>query len=79
MSCTSSQRQEVCGVVVNEKPNVRRCDYDQLKAILRNCVKHGPASQNRQTSSLFQATFAGTYCSFVTTTCQPWGEATQDI
>jgi retron-type reverse transcriptase len=54
-----SQRQEVCGVVVNEKPNVRRCDYDQLKAILRNCVKHGPASQNRQSHPCFKQHLLG--------------------
>lgn len=42
-----SQRQEVCGVVVNEKCNVRRAEYDELKAILHNCNKQGGASQNR--------------------------------
>jgi len=43
-----SQRQEVCGVVVNQKCNVRRSEYDELKAILHNCVKHGGASHNRR-------------------------------
>ncbi|TWT55821.1 Reverse transcriptase (RNA-dependent DNA polymerase) [Thalassoglobus neptunius] len=43
----NSQRQIVTGVVVNEKTNVSRKEFDQLKAILYNCIKHGPQSQNR--------------------------------
>ncbi|MEX0716555.1 MAG: reverse transcriptase family protein [Planctomycetaceae bacterium] len=43
----NNQRQTVTGVVVNAKPNVGRADFDRLKAILTNCVRHGPASQNR--------------------------------
>jgi len=42
------QRQYLTGVVLNEKPNVRRQDVDRLKAMLTNCVRHGPASQNRE-------------------------------
>jgi len=40
-------RQQLAGVVVNEKLNVRRSDYDQLKAVLTNCIRFGPDSQNR--------------------------------
>jgi hypothetical protein len=40
-------RQQLAGVVVNERPNVKRADYDALKAILCNCARHGPTSQNR--------------------------------
>jgi hypothetical protein len=40
-------RQSVTGIVVNEVPNVTRHDFDQLKATLTNCVRHGPASQAR--------------------------------
>lgn len=43
-----NQRQVVTGVVVNQKVNVSRAEFDRLKAILHNCLKHGPASQNRQ-------------------------------
>jgi hypothetical protein len=43
----SHQRQVVAGVVVNERANVARADYDRLKAILHNCVKFGPSTQNR--------------------------------
>lgn len=42
----NSQRQMVTGVVVNEKVNVSRKEYDQLKATLHNCVKFGPHTQN---------------------------------
>jgi RNA-directed DNA polymerase len=42
-----SVRQQLAGVVVNARPNLKREDYDQLKAILHNCIRHGPASQNR--------------------------------
>lgn len=50
----ANQRQIVTGIVVNEKPNVSRTDYDQLKAILTNCLRHGPSTQNRsQVDSLF--------------------------
>ena len=41
------QRQTVTGVVVNERPNVARADFDRLKAILTNCRRHGPSIQNR--------------------------------
>ncbi len=54
-----SQRQEVCGVVVNENSNVRRCEFDQLKAILHNCIRHGPVSQNRQNHPHFQEHLRG--------------------
>ena len=50
----ANQRQTVTGIVVNEKTNVSRTDYDQLKAILTNCLRHGPSTQNRfQADSFF--------------------------
>ena len=48
-----NQRQTVAGVVVNERPNISRRDYDRLKAILTNCVRHGPSSQNRDSHDQF--------------------------
>lgn len=42
-----SNRQRLTGVVVNDKPNVSRAEFDQWKAVLHNCVVHGPQSQNR--------------------------------
>jgi retron-type reverse transcriptase len=52
-------RQTVTGVVVNAKPNVPRSDFDSLKAILSNCVRHGPATQNRESLPNFRAHLAG--------------------
>ena len=54
-----SQRQRLAGIVVNEKPNCRRADWDQLKAILHNCAKHGPKSQNLEDRSNFKAHLHG--------------------
>jgi RNA-directed DNA polymerase len=41
-------RQHLAGIVVNRRLNVIRADFDRLKAILTNSVRHGPESQNRQ-------------------------------
>jgi hypothetical protein len=49
----SDQRLTVTGVVVNEKPNVVRADYDRLKAILTNCLRYGPSTQNRNSCDDF--------------------------
>ncbi len=55
----ANQRQSVTGVVVNHKPNLARSEYDALKAILHNCVRHGPASQNRDGHPDFAAHLRG--------------------
>jgi len=34
-------RQYLAGIVTNERLNVVRADFDKLKAILTNCVRHG--------------------------------------
>ena len=52
-------RQQVTGIVVNAHPNIARGDYDKLKATLTNCVRHGPASQNREKHPDFRAHLAG--------------------
>jgi hypothetical protein len=52
-------RQQVAGVVVNVHPNVARRDFDLLKAILTNCVRHGPQGQNRAGHADFRAHLAG--------------------
>ena len=56
---TAGMRQQLAGVVVNMHPNVRRDEFDRLKAILTNCVRHGPASQNRDKHTDFRAHLAG--------------------
>jgi RNA-directed DNA polymerase len=40
-------RQHLAGLVTNEGVNIIRADFDRLKATLHNCVRHGPANQNR--------------------------------
>lgn len=54
-----SQRQCLAGIVVNEKPGCRRADWDRLKAILHNCIKYGPASQNGDRHPDFKAHLRG--------------------
>lgn len=39
-----SVRQEAVGLVLNEKLNTRRDEFDRLKAILHRCVLRGPAA-----------------------------------
>ena len=55
----AGMRQRVTGVVVNSHPNIARDEYDKLKATLTNCVRHGPASQNREGHPDFRAYLAG--------------------
>jgi RNA-directed DNA polymerase len=52
-------QQRAAGVVINQKINIPREDYDRLKAILCNCVRHGPSEQNRSGVADFQAHLAG--------------------
>ncbi len=51
--------QRVAGVVVNEKINMPRDEYDRLKATLHNCVRLGPHSQDRAGVPDFRAHLAG--------------------
>jgi hypothetical protein len=54
-----SVRQRVAGVVVNVRPNIARTEFDRLKAVLFNCARHGPTSQNREGRSDFRAHLLG--------------------
>ena len=56
---THGGRQQLAGVVVNCHPNVRRDDYDRLKAILTNCARLGPGGQNRDHRPDFRAYLRG--------------------
>jgi hypothetical protein len=51
--------QSVNGIVVNEKMNIPRSERDRLKALLHNCVRHGPSSQNRANLADFRAHLMG--------------------
>jgi hypothetical protein len=52
-------RQYLAGLVVNERLNVVRDDFDRLKAVLTNCARHGAESQNRDAHPFFQMHLAG--------------------
>lgn len=54
-----SQRQIAAGLVMNQRPNLSRRDFDRLKAILTNCVRHGWQSQNRDNHPDFRAYLEG--------------------
>jgi len=56
---TRAGRQRVCGVVVNQRTNIARVDYDTLKATIHNAVRDGPASQNRTGVPDFRAHLLG--------------------
>lgn len=55
----SGVRQHLAGMVVNERMNLRRNDFDRLKATLTNCARHGPESQNRLLHENFAAHLLG--------------------
>jgi RNA-directed DNA polymerase len=59
MLATRAGRQRVCGVVVNERLNVPRHEYDILRAILHNSRVRGAASQNRDAVPDFRAHLLG--------------------
>ena len=52
-------RQRLAGLTVNATPNIIRADYDRLKALLTNCARHGPASQNRERRDKFREHLRG--------------------
>ncbi|WGL51333.1 reverse transcriptase family protein [Nocardioides sp. BP30] len=41
-------RQVLGGLVINDRPHVARAEVDLLRAILHNCGRYGPGSQNRE-------------------------------
>jgi len=52
-------RQHLAGLVVNEKVNVDRQYVDELKAILHNCARFGPESQERNLRGSFREHLLG--------------------
>jgi hypothetical protein len=52
-------RQRVAGIVVNNRLNVPRVEFDRIKAILFNCLQYGAESQNRESVGDFRAHLAG--------------------
>ncbi|MBC3918613.1 RNA-directed DNA polymerase [Undibacterium sp. CY18W] len=55
----AATRQQVTGIVVNRHCNIKRSDYDTLKATLTNCLRSNPASQNRAGHADFRTHLAG--------------------
>ena len=53
------QRQRLAGLVVNVSPAVPRAEYDALRAELHNCLRTGPAGQNRAGRPDYQAHLRG--------------------
>jgi RNA-directed DNA polymerase len=45
---TRAGAQRVCGIVVNDKPNLPRAKFERLKAVLHRCVVEGPRAHNRE-------------------------------
>ncbi len=56
---TRSRRQQVTGIVVNDRLNVARDSYDRLKAILHNCRRNGLEAENRDGHPDFRAHLEG--------------------
>ena len=54
-----AQRQLVTGLVVNDRPNVPRAQYDRLRAVLHDAATNGPAAANRSAHPDFRAHLLG--------------------
>jgi RNA-directed DNA polymerase len=52
-------RQTLGGLVVNERPRVARDEVDRLRAILHNCQRYGPHTQNRDGVPAFEQHLRG--------------------
>ncbi|MCA9126952.1 MAG: RNA-directed DNA polymerase [Planctomycetales bacterium] len=55
----AGHRQTVLGLTVNVSPAAARQSYESLKALLTNCVRHGPESQNRDNVDNFRSHLRG--------------------
>jgi RNA-directed DNA polymerase len=56
---TQASAQTVCGVVVNQHANMKRAEFDRLRAVLHQCHRHGPHAQNREGHADFRAHLRG--------------------
>lgn len=56
---SGGERQVLGGLVVNERPRVRRSEVDTLRAILHNCRRYGPHGQNRAGHPAFEEHLRG--------------------
>lgn len=58
-AATQGQRQTVLGLVVNDRPNVPRREYDHLRAVLHDAARSGPGAANRAGHTDFRAHLLG--------------------
>ncbi|MEZ6123796.1 MAG: reverse transcriptase family protein [Planctomycetaceae bacterium] len=56
---SQAAQQRAVGLVLNEKMQASRAEYDRLKAVLHHCVRHGPNSVNADQHPHFQAHLRG--------------------
>lgn len=54
-----SQAQRACGLVLNERTQLPRGERERLEAILHNCARRGPSTQNREGVADFRAHLRG--------------------
>jgi hypothetical protein len=55
----SGKQQSITGLIVNRRLNVSRASFDRLKAVLHNCRRFGPESQNRARHPRFREHLQG--------------------
>ncbi len=55
----SATQQVAAGIIINQFTNVKRGEYDLLKAILFNSSRYGPSTQNRDALPDFQSHLRG--------------------
>jgi hypothetical protein len=55
----AGRRQTVLGLVVNERPNMPRAEYDRLRAVLHHAARAGPSAANRDSHPDFRAHLLG--------------------
>jgi len=70
----AGEQQVLAGLVVNAHPAVPRKERELLEAILFNCVRHGPESQNRDERGDFRAWLEGRVA-WVAHVCPRHGES----
>jgi hypothetical protein len=71
-------RQQLAGLVTNVRTNVPRQEFDALKAVLTNCVRSGPESQNRDAIPFWREHLAGRVA-FVSSVNPARGERLRDL
>jgi hypothetical protein len=59
-----NQRQELAGNIVNKKNGPGRPKYRDLRAIIHNCLRFGPETQNRETHPHFKQHLRGRIAQF---------------